>query len=407
LKTLGSFEKQDIKLSRASAIFFVGSCFNAMIKTVLPIPESMWGALSALVGLIMLFVLFSCASLVIKREKRLAIQSFLLFFLAYTLSIVIILSNNYPVMPMIRNSMFLTFAWWLPTGLCACAVNNKQILYSVWVKASYVLSVFCILIFFFHIPTTDENPMEYNMTFGSQIILPLLIQINEYKNKRRLWLLLLVLFEIATILLYANRGILLSLVFFLAYKFAFEEGSTTKRIIAIFFLAIVGVVLFSSIQTIATSIENLGFESRTISMLASGAIDDTSGRDEIWAFSFKMVSERPLLGWGLGGEYFRLAEFEQGTYLLDDVHTYTPHNGLLQNVVNFGVLIGLLIDVLIVIPLFRMYRCKEKSLRQLLIIFGSAAVVPGLVSASGFFIKPSVAIFLYLYYFSRRKRIRS
>ena len=109
-----------------------------------------------------------------------------------------------------------------------------------------------------------------------------------------------------------------------------------------------------------------------------------------------MIFERPVLGWGLGGEFYRLADYE-GAIKVDN--SFTPHNGVLQNMVNFGVFIGTIVSLLIIIPYFKIKRIKNIYYHDLVLIFGSA-IVAIFYSASGFFTNPMVAIFLYLSYFS-------
>lgn len=396
----------DERLSWVSAIFFIGSVGNASLKSVLPIPDSLWGLVSALVGAGILGSYFYYSKEMLRRSYHLFLSVVFLFALLYFLSAFLMISRGESLRSMLTGSALFTFAWWIPTGVYACSVYNKQILYDVWVKASYIMSAFSTIIFFFHIPDKQfDGVAEYNMAYGYFIILPLLIQIHEYQQKRYLWLLLLVLFEIFTIFVYANRGIILSLVFFLVYKFAFESDSMLRKVFSIMFLILFGLLMLSNIQTIATVavsvLDSFGLESRTLGMLAGGVIDDMSGRDEIWSICFKMIEKRPLIGWGLGGEYTYLTHAFTGSLEADAL--CSPHNGIVQNFVNFGIIGGLFSSIIVLIPLFFINRIDDRNLKILIVVFCASRVIPNLVSGDGFFTEPKVAMYLFLFYFGNRK----
>lgn len=394
----------DVRLSWASTFFFIGSMANASLKTILPISESIWGPLSILFGVFIIGGYLLYSKEVLRRSHYIFWRTVSLFVILYVISAVLILLRGESLKSMIIGNVFLTFAWWIPSGIYACSVIEKKILYDVWVKASYILSLMAIIIFFFHIPTEKyEGAAEYNMSFGFYIILPTLIQINEFCKNKRFWLFFLILFEIFTILVYANRGILLSLVFFVVYKFAFESESTTRKVIAFLILLLVSLLLLSSIQSIATVavaiLDSFGFESRTIGMLADGIIDETTGRDAIWKYCFQMIEDKPILGWGLGGEYHQLSVAITGSNSVADDPSCSPHNGIIQNFVNFGILGGIISTMIILIPIFYLRKVRDNFCKALILIFCASRVIPNLVSGDGFFIEPKVAIYLYLFYF--------
>lgn len=397
----------DVRLSWASTFFFIGSATNSSLKTILPIPQSMWSLISVIVGggILLGYVLNFKGML--KRSGKVFGKSVFIFILIYTLSAILIILRDEPLNQMLLGTALLTFVWWIPTGVMTCSVYDKSILYSVWVKASYIISGLALLMFFFHLPSeTDMTQPQYNMSFGNIMILPLLFQINEltlqtHKKKKIILILLLVIFQVATILIYANRGVLLAIIFFLIYKFAFETKSRAKKLFAIVILVLAGIVLSSSIQTIAQlSVDFLALfdiESRTLDFLAEGTIDHMSGRDQIWAICFKMIEEKPILGWGLGGEYYNLGRLYGMSFDEITAQAIHPHNGIIQNFVCFGLIGGLISTLFVLLPLLHL-KCKNQYKHDILLVFASSAVIPICISNGGFFISPSVAIYLYLFY---------
>lgn len=398
--------KWDERFSWASAMFFIASAANASIKNVFYIPTGLGSALSILAGLVILGSYALCWKVLQKRAVSLFWRSVVFFVFVYLLSAVLITIQGDPLDLMLNGTASLTFAWWIPTGVLACSVIDKNILYRTWVKASYIISAFCLLIFVFHRPLENaEGASEYNMFYGFTIIIPLLIQIVEYGRNRNIYLLLLVLVEIGSIFLFASRGVLLSLFFFAAYKFAFESDSRIRKIIAFLLLILVLYVMTQSIQSIAETIVEVlaafDIQSRTFEALATGVIDDTSGRDSIWKLCIRMIEERPFFGWGLGGEYYHISRAITGTTEGLTAEAWHPHNGILQNFVCFGVIGGLLANILCLYPLLHLKRNKDKNAHDLLVVFASAAVIPMCVSSANFFTTPAVAIYLYLFYYNK------
>ena len=400
----------DNRLSWATAAFFIGSVANASLKTILPIPDSLWTLMSAGVGLVIFLIFASCFREMLRRSSIIFWKSLFLFVCIYFISAVLITMREEPLRQMIVGTAFLTFAWWIPAGVYAASVRDKKILYNVWVKASYVISAFAIAMYFFHIPDERQaDGSEYNMTFGFYIILPLLFQINEYINKKRVWLLALIIFEIFTIIVYANRGILLSLIFFGIYKFAFESDNRVRKIVSILFLVFFTIAMLSSIENIAKALvavlDSFNFQSRSLEMLATGVVSDTSGRDELWEISFKMIEQSPILGWGLGGEYVHIGAAFAGVRPEEVLATsFNPHNGIIQNFVCFGLIGGFLATVIVLFPLMHLKKYRDSSTHNLILIHLSSSIIPICISSAGFFTNPSVAICLYLFYYGRRNK---
>ena len=393
----------DYRLSWATTAFFIGSVANASLKTVLSIPESLWGLMSAFFGVGILLSFALNFKEMLRRSSTIFLHSMIVFLLIYLLSAILILFRGEPLNQMVYGTAFLTFAWWIPVGVYAISVKNKSILYEVWVKASYIISFFAIMMYFFHIPNDNSSGgTEYNMAFGFYIILPLLIHINEFIRKKRFFLICLVLFEFFTVVIYANRGIYLSLFFFGIYKFAFESGNRLRKFISIIFLVVFIVLMLSSIETIAKNLilvmDSFGLHSRSVEMLASGVISDTSGRDELWGICYKMIEQKPILGWGLGGEYYTIGKNMGVIPELVTAEGCNPHNGIIQNFVCFGLLGGIIVNMLLLKPIFFLSKFRGCN-HDLVLIFLSASTIPITISSAGFFIKPAVAFAVYLYYY--------
>lgn len=403
IKDLGYW---DYHISFAVVFYFIASCANATIKTILNIPESLWGLLSILWGVFIIANFSYCFKEVSRRINKILVSSFVIFILIYSFSALLCSIRGEGLHLMLRESAFLTFVWWIPVGVYACSIVDKDVLYKMFVKASYLISILALLMFFMRPIEINNGAAEYNMTFGNYIMLPILFHINEWLRKKKIWLLVFLLFEIVIVIIYGNRGVLLSLFVFVIYKFAWDNDSRTKKAIAIVILILIVYVLFINSQIIVSAmlsiLDTLGLRSRTLEMIIAGSIEDSSGRDDVWRASFKMIEERPLFGWGLGGEYYELYNAEQDIKGDAPNGSYTPHNGLIQNFVNFGLLGGLIANIIVSLPLFNLRKYKSVSTNNLIQIFFCAVAIPAFISASGFFIKPEVAIYLYLFYYGNK-----
>ena len=396
-------EHWDRRISYAAGFYFIASVANATLKTILPIPDVYWSRLSAFWGVLIILSFVSCIKEVYRRNARLLIMSYAVFITVYLISIIQSLARSEPTQLILTGSALLTLAWWIPVGVYCSTVKNYSILYDALLKCSYVISALALSMFFFN--PAESSEIEYNMSFGYFIITPLIFHIHEWQKNHRLWLLFLFIIEFLVILIYANRGVLLSIIFFLIYK-PFFSGNTKYWFIKISSVCVIMFMLTVYMNDIILWLLNLfeqfGYQSRSLSMIVSGTIEATSGRDEIWQDSYDMILQRPIFGWGLGGEFVHLAQIE-GAFTPNS--SYHPHNGLLQNMVNFGLIIGIIVNILILKPLIGITRIKNIYCKELIMVYGSAMVIPCCVSASGFFILPAVALYLYLYYFPYKDKI--
>ena len=390
----------DKRISFFVVFYFIASAANATMKTVLPIPESLWSVISVLWGGLIVFYLLRALKPVWKRSAKILMISYAIFGIAYFISAWKCFSRGEPFGQILRATAFLTFAWWIPVGVSVCSVKDKSVLYQMYLKASFWISAIMFINLFFHRTDVVEEGLEYNMFFGFAMLTPTLVHLNEFYNKRKRWLLLLAIIEIIALLLYGNRSILLSVLFFVFYKSVVENRAKTILqpilfCIVLLFLFIYWEYLISNLILVFRS---LGMQSRTLEMAINGSITDSSGRDELWAKCWNMIIEKPVFGWGLGGEFYTLANFNS-TLTATHVTAASAHNGLLQLLVELGLLFGSIAIIIVVWPILGLRKVKDPFSKDLILVFFSSYGITRMVSADGFFIAPQVAVYLYLFYF--------
>lgn len=395
-------DREDKTISEGAVMYFLAQCTNITIKTVFSVSEKAWGLISVIFGAIIVLFFLRGLKYVFKRSNNLIIKSYGFFILVFVISFVLISSRNEPTSVLTGEYLLNVFVFWLPTGIFVASVKNKEILYDTFIKASYIFFVLAIMCFFWG-KVKNEDEQAYNMSLGFAIIIPTLFHLNE-AFKGNIKLLILFIIEMIILLIYANRGILLSVAFFVIYKVLTNQKRGFFSIIII--LAALYVVFYSKEIAIGllNILDDFNLYSRTLMKFAEASIFETSGRDEIWDICNNIMWDHPILGWGLGGEcypiYMRMDTFKEFGY------GFSPHNGLLQLLLQFGVIFGSIAVILFLYPIFNMHKIQDLKRRDLVLIFCSSIAIPCCYSTGDIFLKPVVAVYLYCFYFDISRHIK-
>ena len=398
----------DQKISLYIVFYFFAQIANATIKTVFPIPDGLWNLISVAWGGLIIFFMLRCLKGVWYRSRRILNTSLVLFTVIYLISFGLILSRNEPTQGFWTGQVLISYAYWIPIGVAAASIRNKQVLYDMFYKWSYLMSLLLFACVFFRRSTElMEGETEYNMFFGFHLVIPALFHISEYYKKKKKLILAFFIFEVLLLIIYANRGALIPIVFYFVFRILLNDrtDSQTKTMkvlglsVLTLLLFLLSEPLFNFLQDLSVS---LGIRSRTLALMASGDMTDPTGRDDLSEIAKRMIWESPVLGWGLGGEFYEISR--QLGQLVPGVSSaaFTPHNGILEFLISFGVIGGLIASILFIIPLFRLGQIRDPYTALLILIFGAAVVAPSLITADGLLIKPGAAIYIYVYYYSRR-----
>lgn len=401
--------KNDQKISFFVAFYFIASAANATMKVTLPIAESMYSLVSLFWGILIVFFMLKALNPVLRRSSAILRKSYIIFAILYIISIVMWMYRGEPVWSLFMSTGFLTFAWWIPVGVYSASVVNKDVLYNVLLKASYIISGILFLNLLFHTSDTVDGAVEYDMFFGFAMITPTLFHINELFKQRKSGLAIIVVVEILALVLYANRGILLSLAFFLIYKFFFAKKKKTSSVYKVIFvvLCIAFVVFNEAVVTgLASIFSQYGLQSRTLEMARENNLSDSSGRLEFWTNCFQMIGEKPIFGWGLGGEFVTLGQRLHNVFG-GDLGMASAHNGVVQLIVELGIMGGLYATYLFVKPVFGIKRISDTFVKDLILIYFSSYGITRLISADGFYYAPQVAVYFYLFYYYNHCRLES
>lgn len=393
----------DKKLSFAIVFFFMMQSLNAMVKTIF-VPASLSGVYSAIFGVIIILIFSSNLWKVYKYNSQPIVLSYLLFCVIYGVAIFqssIIRGESIHLL--LSDSALWTFAFWLPIGVFSYCISDKDILYRMFYKYSFVISISMFILFAWHmLVESNESAKDYNMFLSYTLITPLLFHINKVIESKSFKLVIFCFAEFFVIVTYGSRGALLCIVAFGLLKYFYGNLSVLQKRNILFF-AILGLVLFYAMFINNDLLESLGLHSRIFSKIS--ADQATAGRDYVFEAGLALISQRPLLGYGLGGEYYAMTdmcEIIRGVFQEEDVSSLTPHNGFLEMMLCFGIPIGLAISLWILFSLKAIKIPRSHISKDLMIILYSAYIVPALTVGDGIFIKPGIAIMLYLTIFFRK-----
>jgi len=383
----------DKRISFYVVFYFIASVANATIKTVLNIYSSY---ISMIFGALIVLTMLISINEVWRRSSKILVRSLLIFLVLYIISFLLVTLRGESFNVTLRHNVLLTYAWWIPIGLYAYSVKNIEILYKTYLKGSLLISVLLFVMLFSPSANSYTGNLSYNMFFGFNLVVPCMMHLNEFLRIKKKAYIILFLIELLAIIFFGNRGALIPILFFVVYRVFYSSKRTKIKIFVICCsISIALFIIFQGkiIQGFNNILVSYGIQSRTLTMFMLGNITDDSGRSLIWEISRDMVAQKPFLGWGLGGEYSHISK-ALGSSIVNPAAT--PHNGIVQNFVNFGILGGILSSLLFIIPLFRINKIKDDYRKSLVLIFASFMIV-SFVSSDGFFIKPEIALFIYLY----------
>lgn len=394
-------QTKDVKLSRAIMIYFVLQDLNFTIKSCFSLEDTpISGLISIIIGLIIAFVFAKNIKVVLERSKRIVRKSYLLFIAIYLVSCILSVTRGEPFGVILKESALWTLCFWIPIGLLAYSVSDKKVLYNEVYRLSFVCSAILLFYFFWNVLaglSMKDGQTDYSMHFSYALILPLLLHIDRLLGRFSWSLFIMFAIELGAILILGSRGTVLCLLSYFLIRFLTEKSSIKQKIRNILFLG-VGFVILAVIGRNMDALNNIGLGSRLLSYADAGEVTDLSGRDILWAQTLSMITEKPILGYGLGGEYYSLSVFSYKTGMSEDliITSTSPHNGFLELLVCFGIPLGILISLYIISRIFFVRRVTDIAVRNLAIILFSVYIIPAFTVGDGVFIKPGVAFFIYL-----------
>ena len=263
--------------------------------------------------------------------------------------------------PEIGINVFINYGWlfvsFIPMICFMKDLNDYHMFYEYLVKLSYVVLGLCTLIYFFHVRTLSTN-----LVFSYTLLLSVLIHIVELKQKKKITILLVVLFELGMLLTYGSRGTLVCLMVFVLL-FLLKTMNRKEKI----YLLLAGIIMLIGYQIayrtgmlrqLFQMLLDNGKYIRVLDLLSSGEFFSNNGRFDIYMEYFNYIIEKPLFGWGIGA---------------DLCIGWFPHNIIIEIVFNFGVfsvVIFYIMAKLVKNMFFVFWKIDTNSLSLILLISG-------------------------------------
>lgn len=230
----------------------------------------------------------------------------------------------------------------------------------------------------FSVGTATNVFTNSSMEFGYSMLFPALLFIYFYFREKKLIYLIISLIGLAEIILYGGRGPILSyLCFVVLYVIFVWMGSNEIRYKA---LKIVGIVLvvvilyffFNDIlEIIVSGLNKSGIQSRALTLLIEGEATSDNGRNLLYAATWEKI-----IGHSFWSGYGPLADM---FYL----NGYYVHNIILEMMLDFGLIPGLFLFIVLVTCLIRtLVKCKDEDAVAILLIFVSSGFIKLFISSS-------------------------
>jgi len=300
-------------------------------------------------------------------------QNILKLISIYFVSIFLFLVN-YLMFPenqsQLNELIFPFFFMSLPSFIYSLSLTNWHVLKYVMIKASYVVfilgTVLSILIF-----TGKVTVGAYSMTLSYYMLLPAIIFMDQLLEKLSLRMLLISLISIIVILSLGSRGAILCLIIFVMFKIVRFKLTYSKMLYNLITLSAIFIVFFyldKILSYLESALLLFGIRSRSIHLLLGEEVY-LSGRDNIYERLLTEILDNPIIGIGLGAD----RRFVESGY---------AHNFILEVLLNYGLLLGSLILVTVIILLFKGIFTKDDEKYNIITIWISLGFVHLMVSSS-------------------------
>lgn len=248
-------------------------------------------------------------------------------------------------------------------------------------KFSVITLIASLLSFCGHLFVLKRMPTDY-MSFAYMMLTPILLCLAYGWENNVISFLLAVMCAFITFIVGCRGAVVTMAVFFFLYViFSYIGGNQKKKtvsklvlLLAIFLVAINAETILSFISI---TLSGIGFTSRTVNKLLIGgnAFVESEGRQAIWSQAIRNIG---FLGKGLFGDR---------TVILDEyAHAAYAHNVILELLVDFGWIIGIILAFVFVSYVLKAYIVSKKSTEPMMhkfsIIMVSLLFAKHMISAS-------------------------
>ena len=351
-------DSYDYYVGKTLGIFLILSTLNLSLKQTAIIPTN---GLSLFVGIVFLGYVF-------RHRKHLFLSSninnLLLMELMFSGLILLSCIRYIDDRNEIVSRCIYTIVFCVPFYVFGRKVKNTDLVVEGTKKSLYVVVLLSAATFLYL--RINPNGDTYNMQLGYALMYPMLV---FWKNRREKSSFFLWIVSISIILLTGSRGPLLPFIFFIAItqiKNKATSGEVVKRFVFLI-LVLIGFFQYKAIiKTILDILGRFNISSRSLSMLYSGIATSDSGRREVLQNAIDVVLQNPYFGVGIAGDIPTLG--------------YYPHNVFVELLLDYGIPIGFVLNVIILFRVFHNTIQKKASDKEAYLLFVAGGLMPLLIS---------------------------
>lgn len=227
--------------------------------------------------------------------------------------------------PSLGLSAFISYGWllisFIPLIISFFYIEDLNVLYLYIYKTSFIITLFCILIYLFH-----TSNLSTNLVFSYTLLFAFLIHICKFMKEKNIVLFFLIIIEGFMLLTYGSRGTIICIVAFFVLFLIHKIGIKSLKYLLVLSIILVALyqVLYHSgfFSYIYEYFDNQGKYIRILDLISSGNFFNNNGRFLIYNQYFNYILEKPIFGWGIG------ADLLVGIF---------PHNVIIEIIFNFGI----------------------------------------------------------------------
>lgn len=286
--------------------------------------------------------------------------------------------------------LYLFFVTTLPWFLVAINIDDlNEILISYKKNAKWILISNIILIAYC---IFTERNMFGNMEISYSILPLAIFSFYSFTTSKKIKHLLYFIVSSLTIVAVGSRGPLICILIFI---FIFMLTNAKKQKILTIIFLIISIFFIYNFNTIILNMisvfEKYDIPSRTLYKIIESDFTDGTGRNKIYATTLDLLNEYPVFGVGLGVE--RITINQKFNNMQKDMSSSYPHNLILEILVQFGYVIGILVILFVAFIILRALKKSNLVEKNILIIFGTMEGVRLMISSS-YLLSPIIFMFL-------------
>ena len=330
------------------------------------------------IGSLVIYLIWMKTLIIFLLKNQFIVKSVIIYELIY----IFILAVNYFVFIdtkpyYLEYKMFLRqiLIVFIPAGAIAANITDYNNAFFYMKKTAVFGSFFMIVALF--LGYTSIWDYQY---FGVQISPFAIILYGNYYFEHKFSDMALCITDIIFVLFGGRQSFFIVLIgmFFVFY---FHIKNKRKRLLFIISMLFIGILLYAILPIFISLIIEIAklvhLDTRTLEMLANGELVDISTRTIIYDTSINIIKRKGYMVTGLFSDRYLIRNY--GSYMSWIAY---PHNFVLEVLIDFGTVLGLLILVWILTKTIKQFVCFTVYKRSIFGLFFSLVIIRLFVSSS-------------------------